>query len=72
MQTYFIIRIQPAVMRGRMAGTGRQAQNDKIHIVNDMTNTRFRFLPKPYMEALAGPQVIFPVALTMRNRRMVS
>ena len=35
------------------------------HIVNDITNFCFRFLPKPYTEAFAGPKTKFLMSLTI-------
>ena len=36
-----------------------------VNIVNDITNFCFRFLPKPYTGAFAGPKTKFLMSLTI-------
>ncbi len=38
-----------------------------IIIVNDITNFCFRFLPKPYTGAFAGPKTKFLMSLTIKT-----
>ena len=44
-------------------------RNKGEHIVNDITNFCFRFLPKPYTETFAGSKTKFLMSLTIKKKK---